>query len=254
MENLYEATRNELLNKSKSAKKVKSYDSTRYDRRNQQKPLSSEEIFNRIDFNALFKSDLLPFSVPVQGETKTYNVEVFFKHVCQEVKKQVKSNNNLLEYKCLYRAIINAINISDILINCECDDFKYRQSYYATKQHYNSGQPELRPSDITNPDDSAGGGCKHVLSVLGNLDWAVKLASSIYNYTVYMEENKNDLFVKFIFPQLYDISYEEYLKLKNPEDESEEPIEEPEEPEEPEDIEEPTEEVPEEIPEEGEEE
>jgi len=101
------------------------------------------------------------------------------------------------------------------MISCSCPDWKYRQAYYATKQGYNSGQSELRPSNITNPDDKDGAGCKHLMASLGNLDWALKLASSVYNYIRYMEENEEAKFVNIIFPTLYDISYEEYSGSKS---------------------------------------
>jgi len=48
------------------------------------------------------------------------------------------------------------------------------------------------------------------MAILGNLDWALRLATSIYNYMRYMQENDEPRFAKIIFPTVFDISYEEY--------------------------------------------
>lgn len=227
--NITEATRKELIDKSKSADIVKSYGETRYERRLKQHVLNSIAIFNMIDMNALFKADVLSFIVPVEGESDDYMVKVVFDKVCEKIKNEIKFNNNELEYKAIYRAIVNAINQQNIRISCDCPDWKYRLNYYATKDDYNSGQPENRPAVITNPNDRDGAGCKHILNVLGNLDWALKLATSIYNYIKYMEENYPDKFERLIFPKIFDISFEEYNNtgIEEPEefDQSEEEVE-----------------------------
>lgn len=90
-----------------------------------------------------------------------------------------------------------------------CPDFHYRMGYWASKGRYNAGRPEIRPSDSTNPNDSKGAGCKHVMAVIANLDWAMKLATVITNYTFYMEEHMPDLYYKWMFPAIYGMSYEE---------------------------------------------
>ena len=60
------------------------------------------------------------------------------------------------------------------------------------------------PATVTNPDDKDGAGCKHVLNVLSNLEWAVKLATVINNYIIYMDKHMHDKYVRFIQPQLFD--------------------------------------------------
>ena len=52
------------------------------------------------------------------------------------------------------------------------------------------------------------------MAVLANLDWALKLATTIYNYIIYMEDHYEDKFEKFIYPALYDAPYEDYKKGK----------------------------------------
>jgi len=120
--------------------------------------------------NSLFKADLLNFIIPIKGETNDYSVEVLFEGVCKKIREELKRNNFKLEYKVIYRAIINAVNAGDILVACTCPDWKFRQAYQGTMGKYNAGKPELRPAKITNPNDTKGAGCKHVMNVLGNLD------------------------------------------------------------------------------------
>lgn len=127
MENTYkvllEASRKELLDKSKNADVVKRYGTTRYDRRHQQHVYNSVEAFNKIDCNALFRANLLSFIIPVHGETDNYGVEVLFEGICDGIKREVVRNNDELEFKCVYRALIDAINKRDILVACTCPDW-----------------------------------------------------------------------------------------------------------------------------------
>jgi len=167
---LLEKSRAQLLDKGKNADIVKSYGTTRYGRKDYQHVFKATSNLNRIDFNALFKADLLSFKLPVQGETNSYEVEILFDKACTSIRQQVISNNNVCEYKCIYRAIVNAINNSDIFVSCTCSDFKYRQAYYASRGRYNSGQPQIVPSKVTNPNDTKGSGCKHIMKVLADLD------------------------------------------------------------------------------------
>ena len=208
--NITEATRKELLDNSKNVAPVKSYGTTRYERRNLQHIYNTLQAFNKVDMNALWRANLLSFILPVHGETDNYSVEFLFEGITDDIKREIERNNGVLEYKCVYRALINAINRQDIYIACSCPDWQYRFSYYSTKGGFNGGRPELRPAKITNPDNNKGIGCKHVMAALANLDWAMKLATTIFNYIGYMEEHYEAKFAKLIFPKLYDISYEEY--------------------------------------------
>ena len=167
---LLEKSRRQLIQKSVSADKTKAYGTTRWDRRNAVSAFDTVENYNRLDFNALFKGSLLNLIIPIKGETDNYSVEVLFEGVCEKIQVELKRNNYKIEYKVIYRALINAINASDVLVSCTCPDFKYRQSYQATMGQYNAGRPELRPANITNPNDTKGAGCKHVMNVLGNLN------------------------------------------------------------------------------------
>lgn len=90
-----------------------------------------------------------------------------------------------------------------VLHNC------YRQGYWATKNGTIVGEPETRPSDITNPHDTKGGMCKHVAMVMSNNSWLQKVASVIRNYILYMQKHMPDLYYKVMYPALYGREYDE---------------------------------------------
>ena len=205
--NLTEATRQQLLNKSRSADKTRSYGTTRFERRNIQHVYNPKDSLNKLDMNALWKANILSFYLPVQGETNNYTVEVLFDGVLDDINKELKRNNYKFEYKIVYRALINAINRQDIFVSCTCEDFYYTFSYQATKERYNAGKSVIIPAKVRNPNNTKGAGCKHILKVLANLDWALDLASCITNYVIYMQDKYPDKYENIIFPALYDMSY-----------------------------------------------
>ena len=100
-------------------------------------------------------------------------------------------------------------NKADVFISCTCSDFKYRFQYYATVNDLNSGTPETRPSDITNPDDSLGSGCKHILLVLNNTSWILRVARVINNYIKYMEKHYSKLYTEVMYPAIFGKDYVE---------------------------------------------
>ena len=65
---------------------------------------------------------------------------------------------------------------------------------------------------IRNPKDNKGRGCKHILLVLANGDWVMKVASVINNYIHYAEKNLQKPFLKLIFPKLYNIPFEDAIE------------------------------------------
>jgi hypothetical protein len=62
---------------------------------------------------------------------------------------------------------------------------------------------------IANPNDDKGRGCKHILLVLANGDWMMKVASVINNYCHFLSERKPEAFLKLVFPKLYGVSADE---------------------------------------------
>ena len=208
-----EATRQELINKGKKGRPTKTYGTTRYVRRTKSSINPSSKNYNQIDMNALFKGGLLSFKVPVNGETDKYEVELLFDHFLEELQKQVKKENGKCEYKTIARAMMNAYNRDDTYIACSCPDWKYRFAYWATKDRYNGGKPELRVADITNPSNDLGSGCKHSMLVLSNLKWAIKVSTVINNYIKYMEKNMPKQYADIIFPAIYGMPYKKAVQL-----------------------------------------
>lgn len=94
-----------------------------------------------------------------------------------------------------------------------CDDFKYRHAYWMSKHDLILGDREDRPSDITNPSNNLGPGCKHIMLVLSNHNWLLKVASTITNYIKYMENHYNKMYADIIYPALYNKKYEKPVQL-----------------------------------------
>lgn len=97
-----------------------------------------------------------------------------------------------------------------VLHNCE--DFHYRFSYWATKTDIITGPKENIPSDITNPSNTLGKGCKHIMLCLSNTRWCIKVAAVIKNYIEYMERHLQSMYAKVIYPAIYKRDYEEPIQ------------------------------------------
>ena len=208
MQFLTEDKRQSLINKSKTSEKGKK----RYDRRNKSKVANTVKSFNSIDMNKLFKEDILTVNIPVNGETDDYLVRITFGGFLEILRGQI-SEDRELNFRDVARAAITGFNRDDVFIHCSCPDFKYRFNYYATRNSINSGTPETRPSKITNPDDSLGSACKHVLLVLNNTSWIIRVARVIVNYIKYMQTHYQKLYADIIYPAIYGKDYEEPVQL-----------------------------------------
>lgn len=202
--NLLEKSRNELVSKSKKDPKGLQ----RYKRRLKSRVASSVREFNRIDMNQFFKEDILTVNIKVRGETDNYNVGISFGGTLRYLKQYSKHRDNGVELRDIIRALISAFNNNDVFVNCQCPDFKYRFGYWSTANDYKQGSPELRPSNITNPNDNIGSVCKHSLLVLSNTSWLIKVASVIKNYIEYMEKNMQSAYADIIYPAVYGKRYE----------------------------------------------
>lgn len=206
---LLEDSRTQLLNKSKRVPKG----NQRYKRRIKSKVASNVRQFNSVDMNKLFKENILTVNIAVRGETDNYIVKIKFGGFLDLLHKELKKNNDELNLRCIIRALVNGFNQEDVYIHCSCPDFHYRFGFWTTKNGTNSGEPENRPSIITNPTDNLGSGCKHILLVLSNTSWIVKLASVIKNYISYAEKHMQRAYEKIIFPAIYEKEYEEPVEL-----------------------------------------
>ena len=215
MNRLVEDSRSTLLSKSKQADQYadKSKGKNRFERRTKSKVASSVRQYNSIDMNKFFKDDILEVNVEVTGETDTYEVKIRFSGVLEETRKQVERNNGQLNLRCVSISLINCFNKDDIYVFCSCADFHYRFGYFLSKNNITSGPIETRPSNITNPNDSKGRGCKHILLVLNNNSWLMKVASVIINYTKYMEKHQQKLYADIIYPAIYGKPYNADVQL-----------------------------------------
>lgn len=213
---LVEKTRQQLLNKSRNADSYapgnRGKGKNRYERRRYSKVANTIKDYNSIDMNAFFKGDYLEFGVNVKGETNDYKVTVTFEGILNGIRDEVKANKYKLEFKCVIKALLHAFNNNDVYISCTCPDFVYSgNNYYAVKQDYNSNPifgKAMQAPNIKNPHDTKGAGCKHILLVLSNTEWMMKVASVIYNYIKFSKENLQRNYAQIIFPKVYGMPYQ----------------------------------------------
>lgn len=207
---LHEDSRSNLIAKSKQSKKG----FERFKKRVKSRVANSVKQYNAIDMNKLFKDDILTVDISVKGETDDYIVKISFGGLCQLIQDQIEKQNGVLNYKAVTRAMIIGFNKDDVYIKCSCPDAQYRFAYWQTKNGIISGnEKEDRPSDITNPDDTLGSACKHVLLVLSNTSWILKTSAVVYNYINYMSKHYEKLYADIIYPAIYGKDYEEPVQL-----------------------------------------
>lgn len=203
-----EDSRNTLVAKSKSGEREKD-GKTRFQKRVKSRVINNNAQYNKIDMNQLFKQGILTVSIPVRGETDSYLVTLSFRGFLDSLHKELKKEDAKLDIRNIVRAIVSAFNTEDVYIRCSCPDWKYRFGYWATRNNIIVGEKEDIPSDETNPDDRLGPACKHVLLVLSNSAWIIKVASVIYNYVNYMKNKFTSLYADVIYPAIYDKPYTE---------------------------------------------
>lgn len=204
MAKLEEKKRRELVNQSKSGRDYASKEGNRFKRRLKCSLPGNSSAYENIDMNKLFKKDILEAKINVVGETDTYEVIISFAEVLEELKKLLKERKTTLKLNIVLRAVIRAFDRNDVYIHCSCPDFQYRFNYWATIDRYNSGDPEMRPTDETNPHGDLGSCCKHGLLVLNKQIWIIKVASVINNYIRYMRLRNPRMYDKFIAPAIFD--------------------------------------------------
>lgn len=209
---LNEDKRSQLLSASRSAEKEKD-GKTRFQKRVKSKVKSNVSNLNKVNFNQFFKDNIMTVNLDVVGETNEYVVTISFGGALDEIHRELKKANNILNLKVVIRALLNSFNSDNVYIRCSCEDFKYRFSYWLSKNKVIAGELENRPSDKTNPNNTLGRGCKHIMLVLSNTSWIIKLASVVYNYINYMEKHYKKLYADLIYPKIYEKEYEEPVQL-----------------------------------------
>lgn len=211
---LDEATRNQLIAQSRNVGRYKdtSRGLTRMERKKYSKVANAVKSYNSIDMNDLFKKDILQVNIPVVGETDEYTVTIKLEGVVAELQKNIKNNQNKFEFRTIIQALTKVFNTSDVWVKCSCPDFKYRFAHWNIIKNVSVDDSSKDPGPgkgIVNPNDDKGRGCKHVLLVLSNGAWMMKVASVINNYCHYLSEKKPEAFLKLVFPKLYGVPYDE---------------------------------------------
>ena len=185
----------------------------RFNRRTKVSMSNTVATYNQMDMNQLFKENIFSVGVPIRGETDDYIVTIAFGDFLGTLQEYIKNNNDKLDVKSIVRAIVECFNRDDVYIGCSCPDFRYRFNYFAQKNKFNALPPETRPSNITNPHDTLGSACKHVLCVLNNTKWILKVASVIYNYINYMKQFRQKQYADIIYPAIYGKPYKDDVQL-----------------------------------------
>lgn len=211
---LLEANRTSLISQSRNAGPYKNNErgKNRFERKKYSKIANAVKNYNEIDMNSLFKQDILLVKIPVVGENDEYTVTIKLEGVISEIQKNIKNNNNKLEYRTIIQALTKVFNTSDVYIKCSCPDAKYRFTHWniINKVSVDDSANDPGPGKgIANPNDDMGRGCKHMLLVLANGDWMMKVASVINNYCHFLSEKKPEAFLKLVFPKLYGVPADE---------------------------------------------
>lgn len=214
---LNEDTRTLLVAKSRSVGNYKNSmrGKNRFERKKHSQIAKTVKQYNKIDMNKLFKEDILEVTVPVTGETDSYSVNIRMEKVVAEIAKNIKNNKNKLEFRTVVQSLTKVFNTSNIYVKCSCPDYKYRFAHWNIVNKVSVDDTSKDPGPgkgIRNPDDKLGRGCKHVLLVLANGDWIMKVASVINNYIHYAEKKLQKPFLKLIFPKLYGVAADEMVE------------------------------------------
>ena len=213
-ETINEDTRVMLVNKSRSAGPYKdqSRGKNRFERKKYSQVAKTVKQYNKIDMNQLFKQDILLVHIPVTGETDNYTVSIKIEGVVAEIAKNIKNNKNQLEHRTVMQALAKVFNSGNVYVKCTCPDHTYRYAHWNIIDNVSvddSAQDPGPGKGIANPNDKLGRGCKHILLVLANGDWLMKVASVINNYIHYAEKHLQKPFLKLIFPKLYGVPFDE---------------------------------------------
>ncbi len=213
-EYLTEANRASLISQSRSvgAYKNASRGKNRFERKKYSKIANAVKSYNEINMNLLFKQDILQVNIPVVGENDEYTVTIKLEGVVGEIQKNIKNNGNKLEFRTIIQSLTKVFNTTDVFVKCTCPDFKYRFAHWNIIKNVSVDDSASDPGPgkgIANPNDDKGRGCKHILLVLSNGDWMMKVASVINNYCHFLSEKKPEAFLKLVFPKLYGVPADE---------------------------------------------
>lgn len=208
MNYLIEDSRNSLIAQGRRGEREKGDGKTRFEKRVKSRFSTSVKEYNSINMNSVFADGILTVNIPVVGETNNYLVKIKFGGFLDILRAEAQ-RNDAIDLRTIVRALLTAFNTDDVYIHCSCPDFKYRFDYWATVKDITSGPPQYIPARITNPTDNKGPGCKHIMLVLSNTQWVVKVASVLNNYIKYMKAHRENDYARYIYPALFGKPYEE---------------------------------------------
>lgn len=192
-----EVTRKNLVGKTKVGSP------TRYNKRLRYSAMSIPEI----DEEQLLNNDMLVIRVQVGKYVCTIAFEGVIKKLVEIVKRDRL-------HRVIRRFVVQALNqqvdiTENVYVRCSCPDFRFRYSYYATKYEYIWGAPENRPAKITNPYDSIGATCKHLVAILANKKWLVKAASVVNDF---IHDNYEEIIKNYnINPEEFVVHQQQYI-------------------------------------------
>ena len=198
-----------MVSRGRSAEREKGDGKTRYEKRVKSKFANNVRNYNKIDMNKLFRSNILDVNIEIKGETDDYLVTMSFGGFLDTLRDELERRDSKLDLRIIIRALLQSFNSGDVYIRCTCPDWHYRMGYWASVDNIITGNKEIRPSKITNPNNKLGPGCKHVMLVLSNTGWIIKVGSVVNNYINYMEKHQKSLYAKIIYPAIYGKKYEE---------------------------------------------
>ena len=211
---LHEDKRSTLMSQGRRGAKEKGTGKSRYEMRVNSKVATTTRESNNIDMQSLFVHNILTINIPVVGETDNYLVRIKFGGFLDLVREQLERQHvETVDLRIITRALLDAFNREDVYISCNCKDFIYRFGFWCTMKDINSGVPERRPSKITNPRNDLGPGCKHIMLVLSNNSWLIKVARVINNWIIYMSKNRQKQYADIVYPAIYGKPYEEPVQL-----------------------------------------
>ena len=211
---LDEATRVQLVAQSRNVGAYKNQErgKNRMERKKYSRIANAVKNYNEIDMNKFWKQDILQVNIPVVGENDEYTVTIKIEGVVAEIQKNIKNNNNKLEFRTIIQALTKVFNTTDVYVKCTCKDFHFRFAHWNIVKNVSVDDSSNDPGPgkgIANPNDDKGRGCKHILLVLANGSWMMKVASVIQNYCHFLSEKKPEAFLKLVFPKLYGVPADE---------------------------------------------
>jgi hypothetical protein len=122
-----------------------------------------------------------------------------------------------MEFRTIIQALTKVFNTTDVYVKCSCPDFKYRFAHWNIIKNVSVDDSASDPGPgkgIANPNDDKGRGCKHILLVLSNGDWMLKVASVINNYIKYSRDHLQKNYVEYIFPKVFGMKYDKAVQLQ----------------------------------------